>query len=92
MSPRATACRRTWAQLIVRVYGADAPKCKRCAISHAKLSVLTDPSVVEAISKHVRLWEMGAAVGRRSAALRAVNLDILAYQEMLDTLAEGACS
>jgi len=50
------ARRRTWAQLLARVYGVDALKCWRCGKRMKIIAFLTDPEVVEEILRHTGKW------------------------------------
>ena len=55
------ARRRTWAQLLARVYGVDPLLCTRCGGRMRIISFITDSEVVEHILRHVGLWgERGA--------------------------------
>jgi hypothetical protein len=53
------ARRRTWAQLLARVYGVDALRCRRCGGRMRIISFITDPEVVEKILRHVGRWDAG---------------------------------
>ena len=53
------ARRRTWAQLLARVYGVDALKCRRCGGRMRVIAVITDPEVVERILRHLGKWRTG---------------------------------
>jgi hypothetical protein len=90
------ARRRTWAQLIARVYGADALKCKRCGGTMRIISVITDPEVVEKILRHVGLWGKSRNRGpppsgaRGEAAERYVVVDEYAQESPPDFVWEDA--
>ena len=53
------ARRRTWAQLLARVYGATALTCSRCGGRMRIIAFITDPEVVEKILRHVGKWGEG---------------------------------
>jgi hypothetical protein len=57
------ARRRTWAQLLARVYGVDALKCDKCGGRMRIISFITDPEVVEKILRHVGVWGEGRVRG-----------------------------
>ncbi len=50
------ARRRTWAQLLARVYGVDALKCGRCGGRMRIISFISDPDVIERILRHRGEW------------------------------------
>ncbi|MGA2381020.1 MAG: transposase [Spirochaetia bacterium] len=45
--------RSTWARLIAKIYGADPFTCPRCANSVRVLAIITDPSQVDRILRHL---------------------------------------
>jgi hypothetical protein len=57
------ARRRTWAQLLARVYGVDALRCSRCGGRMRIIAFITDPEVVEKILRHIGKWGEGRARG-----------------------------
>jgi hypothetical protein len=49
-------CRRTWARLIRKVYLADPLTCPKCGGRLRILSFIDDPSVIDKILRHLKLW------------------------------------
>jgi hypothetical protein len=50
-------CRRAWARLIRKVYLADPLTCPKCEGSLQIISFIDNPSVIEKILKHLKLWD-----------------------------------
>jgi len=65
------ARRRTWAQLLARVYGVDALKCGRCGGRMKIISWITDAEVIERILRHRGEWGRTRGPPAESAPVRA---------------------
>ena len=50
-------CRRAWARLIRKVYLADPLTCPKCSGRLRILSFIDNPSVIEKILRHLKLWD-----------------------------------
>jgi hypothetical protein len=81
------ARRRTWAQLLARVYGVDALKCRRCGKRMKIIAFLTDPEVVEEILRHTGKW---GAKRERGPPERHVVVDEYAQEPARDNEARDA--
>ena len=68
------ARRKTWAQLLARVYGVDALRCERCGARMRIIAWITDEEVIARILRHVgrgRARRAGVGLGRVRAGRRA---------------------
>ena len=59
-TPYRKACRRTWAQLIEKVYLVSPLVCPRCRSTMNIISFIEDPAVVRKILKHLGICEIEA--------------------------------
>ena len=59
-TPYRKACRRTWAQLIEKVYLVSPLVCPKCRSTMNIISFIEDPAVVRKILKHLGIWEIKA--------------------------------
>jgi hypothetical protein len=59
-TPARKAARRTWAQLIEKVYLVSPLVCPRCRCPMSIISFIEDPAVVRKILKHLGMWESKA--------------------------------
>jgi hypothetical protein len=50
-------CRRAWARLIRKVYLVDPMTCPKCGGRLRILSFIDNPSVIEKILRHLKLWD-----------------------------------
>ena len=73
-SPEARALRRSWAQLIMRVYEADPLVCPKCGGEMRTVAFIIDHDVVDAILRHLAKAETRSPRGPPgAAALSAVS-------------------
>ena len=59
-TPYRKACRRTWAQLIEKVYLVSPLVCPKCRSKMNIISFIEDPAVVRKTLKHLGIWEIKA--------------------------------
>jgi len=57
-TPYRKACRRTWAQLIEKVYLVSPLVCPKCRCTMNIISFIKDPAVVCKILKHLGIWKI----------------------------------
>jgi hypothetical protein len=50
-------CKRAWARLIRKVWAADPLACPKCGARLRIISFIENPSVIEKILRHLKLWD-----------------------------------
>ena len=65
-------CRRAWARLIRKVYLIDPMTCPKCGGRLRILSFIDNPSVIEKILRHLKLWD---SPERSPPPLRSITLE-----------------
>ena len=60
---------KTWRELIKKIWEVDPLTCPRCGHEMKIISLINDPSVIERILRHLRLWKQQTAPsGRKTKA------------------------
>jgi hypothetical protein len=74
-------CKRAWARLIRKVWCADPLVCPRCGGQLRVISFIDNPSVIEKVLRHLKLWDPPECLPppRRSRTLEP-DADFLAWE------------
>jgi len=67
-------CKRAWARLIRKVWCADPLVCPRCGGQLRIISFIDNPSVIEKILRHLKLWHPPPSARPRSGVQERWNL------------------